>query len=233
MIARLAAITAAETANGDVALADSEPLNGRVYAKLRAELMTGTFEPGEIVSIRSLAERLGTSTMPVREALNRLIADRALEARANRTIAVPVITRAGYVAVCEVRQALEGLAAARAAGRLEPATIDRLEAFTRAMADAAAANEPHRYLGYNTEFHLTIYRAADNPVLLDMIEKLWVRAGPLMNYLFRTVELATRSVTPHEAVIAALRRADGEAARAAIQNDIGDAAPGIIESLPA
>jgi DNA-binding GntR family transcriptional regulator len=53
-----------------------------------------------------------------------------------------------------------------------------------------------------------------------------------MNYLFRTVELAARSVAPHDAVISALRRADGEAARAAIQNDIGDAAPSIIESLP-
>jgi len=111
MIIHLAAITAVETANRDFASANSEPLNGRVYAKLRAELMNGTFEPGEIVSIRGLAERLGTSTMPVREALNRLIADRALEARANRTIAVPLITRTGYRAVCEVRQALEGLAA--------------------------------------------------------------------------------------------------------------------------
>ena len=217
----------------DDAASDGEPLNGRVYARLRTQLMAGVFEPGEVVSIRGLAERLGTSTMPVREALHRLIADNALEARANRTIAVPIITRAGYRQVCEVRLALEGLAAENAAGRLDMAQLDRLDELTRGMAEAAADNDPQIYLALNKEFHLTIYQAAGNPLLLDLIEKLWVRAGPVMTYLFRNSSVAMQSVGPHEAIIAALRNADGAAARAAVQRDIREATPALVNALPA
>ncbi|MSO74406.1 MAG: GntR family transcriptional regulator [Alphaproteobacteria bacterium] len=209
-----------------------QPLNGRVYVTLRAQLMAGVFEPGEVVSIRGLAEKLGTSTMPVREALHRLIADHALETHTNRTIALPLLQRADYLAVCDVRLALEGLAAERAAGKLSPDELDRLDELTAGMAAAASADDPHAYLALNKDFHLTVYQAAGNPLLLDLIEKLWVRAGPVMNYLFRHQGLAMQSVAPHEAIIAALRRANGEAARLAVQRDIREATPGILASLP-
>ena len=217
----------------EIGFIEGEPLTGRVYAMLRAPLMSGVFEPGEVVSIRGLAEKLGTSTMPVREALHRLIADHAIDARVNRSIALPVIRRADYLAVCDVRLALEGLAAERAAGRLVPEDLERLDELTRGMAEAAKAADPRAYLALNKDFHLTVYQAAANPLLLDLIEKLWVRAGPVMNYLFRNQGLAMQSVAPHEAIIAALRVADGEAARLAVQRDIREATPGIIESLPA
>ncbi|MSO70070.1 MAG: GntR family transcriptional regulator [Alphaproteobacteria bacterium] len=213
-------------------VADGEPLNGRVYATLRAQLMAGVFEPGEVVSIRGLAKKLGTSTMPVREALHRLIGDHALEARANRTIALPLLRHGDYLAVCDVRLALEGLAAERAAGQLSPDELDRLDELTAGMAKAALADDPHAYLALNKDFHLTVYQAAGNPLLLDLIEKLWVRAGPVMNYLFRHQGLAMQTVSPHETIIAALRRADGEAARLAVQRDIREATPGIAASLP-
>lgn len=228
----VAAISLLRPAPAEAGPGDSEPMNGRVYATLRAQLMSGTFEPGEVVSIRGLAEKLGTSTMPVREALHRLIADRALEARSNRTIAVPLISREGFRAIGEVRMALEGLAAERAAGRLSSTEIDRLEALTQGMADAAKANDPHRYLALNTDFHHTIYRAAGNPVLLDLIEKLWVQAGPAFNLLFHTVGVPMRTIAPHEAMIAALRAGDGTATRLALQRDISEAVPGIVEGLP-
>ena len=170
--------------------------------------------------------------MPVREALHRLIGDRALEARANRTIAVPLISRAGFHAIAEVRVALEGLAAERAAGRLPANEIDRLDSLNQGMAEAARTNEPHRYLSLNTDFHHSIYRAAQNPVLLDLIEKLWVQAGPAFNFLFHTVGVPMRTIAPHEAIIAALRTGDGTGARQAVQRDISEAIPDIAEALP-
>ncbi|MGD9538073.1 MAG: GntR family transcriptional regulator [Alphaproteobacteria bacterium] len=227
-----AVLPLASTFADDAAAAEGEPLNGRVYARLRAQLMSGMFEPGEVVSIRGLAERLGTSTMPVREALHRLIADNALEARANRTIAVPIITRASYRQVYEVRMALEGLAAENAAGRLDAAQLRRLDELTQGMTEAVAEDDPQTYLALNKEFHLTIYQAAGNPLLLDLIEKLWVRAGPVMNYLFRNSSVAMQAVEPHEAIVAALRKADGSAARAAVQRDIREAAPALVNALP-
>ena len=74
--------------------------------------MAGRFQPGQTVTLRGLARSLGTSPMPVREALRRLIAERALDLGPNRSARVPVVTSAKYAEICEVRIALEGLAAA-------------------------------------------------------------------------------------------------------------------------
>jgi len=70
-----------------------ETLHDRVYAELRRSLIHGAFATGEMLRIQELAERLQTSTMPVREALARLVSEQALEALPNRSVRVPVITR--------------------------------------------------------------------------------------------------------------------------------------------
>lgn len=83
--------------------------------------MAGLFAPGALISIRTIAKRLGTCTMPACEALGHLIAERALERHANRTIAVPLITQDAYRELRDIRLALEGLAARQAATRLSEA----------------------------------------------------------------------------------------------------------------
>jgi DNA-binding GntR family transcriptional regulator len=195
--------------------------------------MAGRFAPGALISIRTIADRLGTSAMPAREALNRLIAEGALERRPNRTIAVPLITRGAYQEIRDIRVALEGLAAEQAAPHLTDPQLDRLEILSRNMRDAIQAADATHYLASNQTFHFTIYAAAGNVALLDMIEKLWLRVGPLVSFLFADHRVALRAVQPHNEIVNALRRRDGAAARAAIQFDITDAADHICAHLPA
>ena len=71
---------------------DDAPLHENVYQEIRRNLMAGQFQPGEAVTLRGLAGKLGTSAMPVREALRRLVAERALDLGPNRTARVPVVT---------------------------------------------------------------------------------------------------------------------------------------------
>ena len=73
-----------------------ETLHDRVYAELRRSLIHGVFVTGQMLRIQDLAEKLQTSTMPVREALGRLVSEQALEALPNRTVRVPVITRESW-----------------------------------------------------------------------------------------------------------------------------------------
>ena len=89
-------------------------LQEKVFQRLRYDIMIGNFEPGKAVTIRGLAEELGTSPMPIREALRRLVAERALELLPNRRVTVPKMTPDKYRELADARVAMESLAARRA-----------------------------------------------------------------------------------------------------------------------
>ncbi|MBT6442297.1 MAG: GntR family transcriptional regulator [Alphaproteobacteria bacterium] len=203
---------------------EGTPLHEKVYNELRRALIAGRFQPGQVITLRRVAAMLGTSPMPVREALRRLTAEGALVVGPNRSVRVPMITVAGYTEVYEIRIALEGLAAEKAAGRMSEAELDRLQAVNQAFRDAAENNDAEGYLENNQEFHLSIYRAAGSTLLVDTIEGLWLRVGPILHYLFRDVGLVNAAVETHTPILDALRRHDGPAARAAVANDIHHAA---------
>jgi DNA-binding GntR family transcriptional regulator len=83
----------------------------RVYSRLREAILNGHFEPGRSVTLRGVAKLLDVSPMPVREALRRLTAERALELLSNRRVAVPIMTITKLEEICDARIALETAAA--------------------------------------------------------------------------------------------------------------------------
>lgn len=202
----------------------TDTLQDRVYAKLRQALSTGVFAPGQPITIRGLAEALGTSTMPVREALNRLVAERALEALPNRTLRVPEMSALLLTQLHDIRCALEGLATEQATSNLSAGDLDRLDALCREMAGAVRRRDVEGYLARNYAFHLTIYKASRNPPLVGLIEGVWLRIGPFVRLIFDSAGLAMIPEVHHREAAAALRAGDADAARAAIERDIKDAA---------
>jgi len=110
---------ARESSNAEIAAAISavgrETLNDRVYRELKKSIMSGAFKPGSELKLRSVAEALGTSLMPVRDAMRRLVAERALEMRPSRTIAIPVPSADQFLEIRAIRLLLEGEAVTRAA----------------------------------------------------------------------------------------------------------------------
>jgi len=88
----------------------ADNLQEQLYQNLRQALLSGRFQPGERLKIRDLADEWGTSPMPVRAALQRLVAEGALEGEPQRSLRVPVMTRERYLQILQVRQSLEGLA---------------------------------------------------------------------------------------------------------------------------
>ena len=92
-----------------------ETVQDRVYSELRRALIGGLFEPSQVLTIRGLADALVTSTMPVREALGRLITEKALEALPNRSVRVPPITLERIDDLLRARILIEGEAIALAA----------------------------------------------------------------------------------------------------------------------
>ena len=85
-----------------------ETLHDRVYAELRRSLIHGVLDAGQVLRIVDLAETLQTSTMPVREALARLVSEQALEALPSRSVRVPLITPERLDDLARARRLVEG-----------------------------------------------------------------------------------------------------------------------------
>ena len=89
----------------------------QVYHTLREQLISGRFSPGTTVSLRGLSKSLGVGLMPVREAITRLVGERALEVRRNGRVCVPSLTRERFEELMQARLQLEPLCARRALRR--------------------------------------------------------------------------------------------------------------------
>jgi DNA-binding GntR family transcriptional regulator len=204
-------------------------LQDRVVDELRRGLMIGAFVPGQMISLRRLADDLGTSSMPVREAINQLVAANALEMLPNRTVCVPRMTPARFGELSRARQALEGMAAEMACRRATPLLVKRLERINGELQRAIRERNIVQCLAKNQEFHFTLYEAASSEVLLPLIEPLWLMAGPIMYFSLISPDMPW-DASAHIDVLAALKTRDAAAARRAIERDIRNTAAYLLKS---
>jgi DNA-binding GntR family transcriptional regulator len=198
---------------------ERESLTARVYGELRTALMEGRFWPGHRFKIRELAAAMKVSETPVREALMQLVRERGLEMHAGRSITVARVTLGQYLELRTIRLMLEGLAAETAASRISP---EGMAGLARVHSDLIAAETDGRWrdaIRANWRFHHTLYRAAGMPELLTLLEGLWLRNGPLLNYLYPHAMPTYPGRHQHLEVLDALARRDAAGVREAIQAD--------------
>ena len=213
----------------DEGMASPETLGAKVYRQLRDLLVTGQLEPGEKISLRSLAQSLDVSVQPVREAVSRLIADEALEVLPNRAVRVPMMTDRRFEELTRVRLAIEGFAVETAAIAREDGDLDavrRLDQLFRQVSRQARPDFAAAVLA-NRDLHFTIYGAARLASLIPIIEGLWLRVGPVLNLDLRTDPERLRSghaANCHARMLAAIEARDPAAARDALADDIEGAA---------
>lgn len=199
----------------------SESAKQWVYRVLRRGIMTGQFEPGEPVTINGLAETLGVSAMPVREALHRLVSEGALELLDNRRVRVPDLHPQSFEEVLEARVALETRAAERAMSFIDDRRLARMRAFDQQADQALAIGNFGRLVEANFDFHRCLYEARPGTVMLPLIESLWLRLGPFMRRAGETLS-QTYQVDRHAEALAAIVQRDAEALKVAIAADIRD-----------
>lgn len=202
------------------------------YEALKDTIIRGGIVPGHKLTVRSVAQALGISTTPARDALNRLIGEGALVNAGPKTVVVPMLTPAALEEVTAMRLALEGLAAERGAPHVTEREIASLEQLQGKLNIALDAAQYAQVLHFNKDFHFTIYRAAQMPRLVVMIETLWLRIGPSFNDLYPEFQTSRRGVANHTAAIRGLRRKDAAAVRAAMENDIRDGYQRLVRCLP-
>jgi len=212
---------------------DRQTLGDRAYAQLADLLISGRLAPGDKLSLRTAAEVLGVSIMPVREAVSRLVADKALEVAANRAVRVPVMSETQFRDLTKVRIAIEGHAAAEAARLRRDDNLVSIGSAEAAMRAESLSAHPDlaRAVELNKTFHFAVYDAAQSPILMEIIRALWLKAGPVINLDLRgnSERLAkTEAIRLHANVRKAIETGDADSARAGIAADITGAADFIL-----
>jgi DNA-binding GntR family transcriptional regulator len=207
---------------------DWEPLHERVYSELRNALISARLAPGQKLTVRYVATSLGVSPTPVRFALSRLIAERAVTLLSNGTVAVPTMTRARFDDLISLRMELEGMAAERAAARVTDAELRQLERSAIALSRAADRDDADAYLAENQRFKFAVVDAAHSPPLRGLVESLWLQFGPFMRHYSKGIRAQLR-IDQHDKVVDALRKRNGKFARLSIQKDIADGAKFLVK----
>jgi DNA-binding GntR family transcriptional regulator len=214
-------------------------LSHRVYEDLRELLLAGQVSPGQRLTLKSLSEALGTSQMPVREAIRQLAAEGALEILPNKGIRVPLMTKDRFRELLKIRLALEGLAVEHAATFI---TADGLKAVTdleRALSVEMRAGAPDVSLiiQLNKQLHFAVYGAAGMPMLLALIESVWLQVGPVISLDLRSGSRRLSegpAIHHHANLVKGLQSGSAEQSRAALAGDLLSAAEVILagDGLP-
>jgi DNA-binding GntR family transcriptional regulator len=180
------------------------------YIRVRELILSGQLAPGAVLPQASLAQKIGMSTTPLREALRRLKQEGLVELDAHRDARVRALDATEARDLLELRQSLDPLAASLAAGRRTDgdlaeiaAALDRLEALS--TDPTVGQLESHH------RFHAAIHRASHNALLVDILDGLWVKTDRYRRHGLETgrsdEERNTRA-TEHRLLFEAVRDRD-------------------------
>ncbi|MGI3163561.1 GntR family transcriptional regulator [Pseudooceanicola sp. 200-1SW] len=185
---------------------------------LREGIISGKFPRGSKLKQAEIAQQIGTSITPVREAIKLLAAEGFILGTANRGATVAPFDIHATEEIVDLRMTLECKLALRAMERLTEAQLQELRALQAQLEDAAARGERDAVRAINYRFHEVLYAAADLPQTLRFVRALWARYPfDLINKLENRVDRASQE---HRAMLSAILQRDEAGMLAALRNHI-------------
>ena len=191
---------------------DGRTLWQRVHDHLRDEIISGRLIPGTELSEVALAESLGVSRGPIREALGRLAAEGLVTIRPRRGAVVRALSGEEFIDAYKVREALEMMAVRLAVPKLTAEDVATLEEKIDEMASRGEAGDVQGFFDANTEFHHRFFEVAGNRMLAELYRQL---RGQIDRHRLRSLELRgdlRRSIAEHKAILRAAAAGDVERA---------------------
>ena len=195
---------------------DHRPLTDVVFERLRNAIIDGRLQAGQWLRQETLAQELGVSQMPVREALKRLVAEGLAQRIPYKGVKVVEFSQEDIVDICTTRMALESLAVRLATTLITDGDLERLKENLRELDKCTSQDQMTRRRQLNDEFHLSIWRASGRKYLIRLLETLWGCFPGVMLYegTFRQEELLParmdREMREHWAILEALERRDAQ-----------------------
>lgn len=205
-----------------------ETLEDGVYQQLCELILQGGIAPGQSITVASLAVAFAVSPMPVRKALTRLSAAGALTVVSGRTIGIPRLTRGRLDELKRVRLAIEPVAAGWAAANATEGFVGQLGKSFQGLLDSERSGDTKSYVQSNYDFHFDVYRQSNSPIMLGIIESLWLQISPYF-HLLRSSGNFQISNRHHGELFDAMKTGDAARAQQAICRDINDAYAVLVE----
>lgn len=189
------------------------------YQTLQEWIVDGTLKPGEQMKDKELAESLGVSRTPVREAMQRLEEEGLVHTAANRWTRVASVDLGEAERIYPIIQALESLALNLAKGNLQSADLQEMEETISGLERALADNNPLAASKAERRFHEIFVDKSRNTELIKILHNLKLRRRRLMVTYFGVASTAGHSITEHRAVLDALRAGDHEQAQETLEEN--------------
>jgi DNA-binding GntR family transcriptional regulator len=195
----------------------------QVYTAIRDRITGGSLQRGARIHQEDLADELGVSRTPVREALRRLAAEGLVEMRTNRGARVADVGQADMHAAYEARLVIEPGAARLAAQASLPGPVARMRAAL--VAQRRAIPSVPRSFDANREFHIALVQGAGNEFLLQFVARLWVtRIGEVIyERQAETPERMGLDADEHEQILLAIESGNGRRAQTLARRHLADA----------
>lgn len=149
-----------------------KPLGDMVFDSLRKAIVTGDLKPGERIMEAQIADRLGVSRTPVREAIKKLEKEKLIEMVPRKGAYVARITSKDVLDVLELRKLLEGFSALLASERMTSKEKQKLEKISKEFAKCIESGDKEGMIQKDNEFHSLIFSSTRNEKLMDIIKSL-------------------------------------------------------------
>lgn len=212
-------------------------LNQQVADRLRALISEGKIRPGEWLRQEHLAQAVGVSPTPFREAVKALVAEGILEHLPYRGVRVVQFSAQDIEDIYAVRAYLESRAAGEAALKITAEEIHALEALETDLNAHLAPSEIAIYREINFRFHQAIYSASQRPYLIRSLNQLWALSPSMLWANFASTAkrpLESRTAADpdeHRAILDALRSHDALAAEKAMRHHIEEAGRELLQTI--
>ncbi len=195
-----------------VARLDNKTLRERVHAHLKDEILANRIAPGSVLQEVPLAESLGVSRGPIREALGSLAAEGLVTITPRRGAVVTRLTKRDFLEAYQVREALEQLAVRIAVPLMTAAELDGVDTQIEEMIRRSAAGDDTGFFEANALFHEAFVVASGNSKLVETYRRLVGQMGPYRRPSALLRGSLNRSVAEHQGIVAAARAGDVERA---------------------
>ena len=190
-----------------------DTLREQAYEFVKEALISGDLEPGQKFTYRGLAETFQMSVTPIREAMLRLASEKALDVSRNGQVSIPTLDDTTFKELHIICRITEPVAVEAAAKWITPEEVGVAEQHLADLGVAVKEGDERNILKQNYAFHFAIYTPSQMPMLVDIIEKLWLRKGPFMTTFFPRFSSEDRHNEGFADMLTALRARDGAKAR--------------------
>ncbi|WP_088224719.1 GntR family transcriptional regulator [Desulfosporosinus sp. FKB] len=208
---------------------DMGNIRDSVFSILRNAILEKKLEPGERLVERNIAEQLGVSRTPVREAIRKLELEKLVTHIPRKGVVVSEFTKADIIEILLIRASLEALMGSIAATKIKPKEVERLAMLAQQISDEQRKGNIQKSNQLNDTFHEIVYRAAESPRLYNLFSTFKEYITKFTQVAYSKPGRPEEVWQEHNEIIEALRYHDSSRAEIAAKRHVQNSNKAFLE----